>query len=150
IGVSRRDEESLRELGRNHGYGAGGLSVGSVDIAPGKRLLLPGDTIIPNNLTMPILRVITMLDWSGCCEPDRPHYPRGRSPPMPKTSSARLPAPTLYTGGDGRVQLISWGGAPAIACMATLSAELGYTTGPSACRMCPNSALRRRLGTNTT
>jgi hypothetical protein len=27
-----------------------------VDIAPGKRLLLPGDTIIPNNLTMPPMK----------------------------------------------------------------------------------------------
>jgi hypothetical protein len=24
-----------------------------VEIAPGKRLLLPGDTLVPNNLTMP-------------------------------------------------------------------------------------------------
>ena len=40
-------------MGRNHGDKAGGLSVGSVAIASGKRLLLPGDTIIPNNLTMP-------------------------------------------------------------------------------------------------
>ena len=31
----------------------GGLSIGSVAIASGKRLLLPGDTLIPNNLTMP-------------------------------------------------------------------------------------------------
>ena len=30
-----------------------GLSIGSVAIASGKRLLLPGDHIIPNNLTMP-------------------------------------------------------------------------------------------------
>jgi len=38
-----------------------------------------------------ILRVIKQLDWSGCCEPDRPHYPRGRAPSMPKTSSAVFP-----------------------------------------------------------
>ena len=31
----------------------GSLSIGSVAIASGKRLLLPGDTLIPNNLTMP-------------------------------------------------------------------------------------------------
>ncbi len=41
------------KLGRNNGYGAGRLSVGSVAIASGKCLLLPGDNIIPNNLTMP-------------------------------------------------------------------------------------------------
>ena len=38
-------------MGRNNGYGAGRLSVGSVEIAPGKCLLSPGDNIIPNNLT---------------------------------------------------------------------------------------------------
>src|SRR5215471_8680198 len=36
-----------------HGYGAGCLSVGSVVITPEMCLLLPGDTIIPNNLTKP-------------------------------------------------------------------------------------------------
>ena len=53
VGVPRRDAQPLRELGRNHGDKAGGLSVGSVAIASRKCLLLPGDTIIPNNLTMP-------------------------------------------------------------------------------------------------
>ena len=39
---------------------AGGLSVGSVTIASGKRLLLSGDPILPNNLTIPapVLRVV--------------------------------------------------------------------------------------------
>jgi hypothetical protein len=32
------------------------LSVGSVAIASGKCLLLPGDHLIPDNLTMPVLR----------------------------------------------------------------------------------------------
>src|SRR5207247_6776928 len=53
IGVPQRDEKPLRKLGRNNGYGAGRLSVGSVAVASGKCLLLPGDNIIPNNLTMP-------------------------------------------------------------------------------------------------
>jgi len=37
-------------LGGNHGYGAGRLSVGSVAIASGTCLLLPGDNIIPQQL----------------------------------------------------------------------------------------------------
>ena len=53
VGVSGGDAEPLRELGGNHGKQTGGLSVGSVASASGKRLLLPGDHIIPNNLTMP-------------------------------------------------------------------------------------------------
>src|SRR5437667_6556495 len=53
VGVPRRDAKTLRELGRNYQYGAGRLSVGSVEIASGKCLLLPGDNIVPNNLTMP-------------------------------------------------------------------------------------------------
>src|SRR5438309_11085930 len=51
--VPPRDEKPLRELGQHNGDKAGCLSVGSVAIASGKCLLLPGDTIIPNNLTMP-------------------------------------------------------------------------------------------------
>ena len=54
VGVPRREATPLRALGRNHGYEAGRLSAGSVEIAPGKCLLLPGDHIIPNNLTMPL------------------------------------------------------------------------------------------------
>src|SRR2546430_15854074 len=60
VGVPRRDEKPLRELGRNTGDKAGGLSVGSVTIASGKCLLLPGDHIIPNNLTMPFGRAVEM------------------------------------------------------------------------------------------
>src|SRR5262249_35270643 len=54
--ISRRVQghDPLRELGRNHGYGAGRLSVRSVAIVSGTCLLLPGDNIIPNNLTMPL------------------------------------------------------------------------------------------------
>jgi hypothetical protein len=44
-------------LGRNYRYGEGRLTVRSVEISSGKCLLLPGDKIIPNNLTMPILGV---------------------------------------------------------------------------------------------
>jgi len=40
-------------LGRNNGDKAGGLSIGLAEIASGKCLLLSGDHIIPNNLTMP-------------------------------------------------------------------------------------------------
>ena len=47
----REDAKPFRELGRNYRYGAGCLSVGSMEIASGKCLLLPGDNIIPNNLT---------------------------------------------------------------------------------------------------
>ena len=38
-------------MGGNNGDKAGRLKGGSVAIASGKCLLLPGDTIIPNNLT---------------------------------------------------------------------------------------------------
>jgi hypothetical protein len=38
---------------------AGRLNGGSVTIASGKYLLLPGDTIIPNNLTM----ACSTLNW---------------------------------------------------------------------------------------
>src|SRR5207248_11269474 len=58
--VPPRDAHPRRELGRHHGDTAGGLSVGSVAIAPGKRLLLPGDTLIPNNLTMPSLALLAL------------------------------------------------------------------------------------------
>ena len=40
-------------MGRHHGYGAGGLSAGSVKIEPKMRPLLSGDGISRNNLTMP-------------------------------------------------------------------------------------------------
>jgi hypothetical protein len=43
----------MRELDRNYGDKAGRLKGWSVAIASGKHLLWPGDTIIPNNLTMP-------------------------------------------------------------------------------------------------
>jgi hypothetical protein len=52
-GVSHRDAAALRELSGNHGDTAGRLKGGSVAITSGKYLLLPGDHIIPNNLTMP-------------------------------------------------------------------------------------------------
>src|SRR5262249_44315088 len=52
-GVPPRDAAAIRELGGNHGDKAGCLSVGSVPIASGKCFLLPGDNIIPNNLTIP-------------------------------------------------------------------------------------------------
>jgi hypothetical protein len=43
----------MRAWGGNHGDKAGRLKGRSVAIASGKYLLLPGDNIIPNNLTMP-------------------------------------------------------------------------------------------------
>ena len=52
-GVPERDGAAIRELGGNHGDKAGRLKGGSVAIASGKYLLLPGDDIISNNLTMP-------------------------------------------------------------------------------------------------
>src|SRR5262249_5443535 len=55
VGVPPSDAAALRELGCNHGDKAGRLSVGSVAIVSGKCLLWPGNTIIPNNLTMPLL-----------------------------------------------------------------------------------------------
>src|SRR5262249_17576236 len=51
--VPQRDAAAIRELGGNNGDKAGRLKGGSVAIAAGKYLLLPGDHIIPNNLTMP-------------------------------------------------------------------------------------------------
>ena len=54
IGVPRRDANPLRTLGRDHGDGAGRRSAGSAAMASEPCLLLPGDTIIPNNLTMPV------------------------------------------------------------------------------------------------
>ena len=61
IGVPRRDEKPLRELGRDNGVKAGSLSVGLAEMASGKCLLLPGDHIIPNNLTMPVKRRKVLL-----------------------------------------------------------------------------------------
>lgn len=54
VGVPRSEAQPLRALGRNDGYGAGRLRVGSVAIASGTCLLVPGDTLIPNNVTMPL------------------------------------------------------------------------------------------------
>jgi hypothetical protein len=68
IGVPRRDANPLRKLGRDHGDGAGRLSVGSVAVTSGKYLLWPSDTIIPNNVTMPGL------------EPRQRSAPRHRRP----------------------------------------------------------------------
>ena len=68
IGVLRSDANPLRTLGRDHGDGAGRLSVGSVAVASGKDLLWPSDTIIPNNVTMPGL------------EPRQRSAPRHRRP----------------------------------------------------------------------
>jgi hypothetical protein len=83
VGVPRRDEKPLRKLGRNNGYGAGRLSVGSVEIASGKCLLLPGDNIIPNNLTMP-------TPVSGTAAPDY-----GSTAAQP-TSCAGVGAPGVF------------------------------------------------------
>ena len=52
-GVPPRDAAAIRELGGNHGDEAGRLKGESVAIVSRKYLLLPGDTIIPNNLTIP-------------------------------------------------------------------------------------------------
>ena len=51
----------MRELGRHSRDGAGRLSVGSADLASGKCLVLPGDHIIPNNLTMPTGKVLVYV-----------------------------------------------------------------------------------------
>ena len=45
----------MRELGGNNGDKAGRLKGGSMAIMSGQYLLLPGDNIIPNNLTMPLM-----------------------------------------------------------------------------------------------
>ena len=49
-------------MGGNHGDKAGCLSVESVAIVSGKCPLLPGDNIIPNNLTMPLQALARQLD----------------------------------------------------------------------------------------
>src|SRR5262245_47572735 len=57
-GVPQRDEAAIRELGGNHGDKAGRLKGGSAAITSRKYLQLPGDTIIPNNLTMPLTQFL--------------------------------------------------------------------------------------------
>ena len=64
VTVPPRDAQPLRELGRHHGDKAGCLSVKSAEIASGQCLLLPGDTIIPNNLTRPCTRR-RLWQWRG-------------------------------------------------------------------------------------
>src|SRR5262249_15653949 len=79
----------LRELGGNNGYGAGRLSIGSADMASEKCLPLPGDTIIPNNSTIPATLT------SGACT-------------MPRRSQACLlgytPSPQQALQGDAAHQ----------------------------------------------
>jgi putative transposase len=50
--VPQRDTQSVRELGRDDGHEADGLSARSVGIEPRMRLLLSSDKIDPDKLTM--------------------------------------------------------------------------------------------------
>jgi len=76
VGVPRRDAKPLRELGRNDRDKAGGLSAGSVSIEPKVPLLLSGDGINPNNLTMPIGLSSAML--SSILSLDMSRHGKGR------------------------------------------------------------------------
>jgi hypothetical protein len=53
VGVSRRDEKPLRALDPNHGHRASGVRAELVGCQAEKCLLLPGDDISPEKLTMP-------------------------------------------------------------------------------------------------
>ena len=76
IGVPRSDAHPLRTLGRDHGDGAGRLSVGSVAVASGTSLLWPRDTILPHHVTMPGLE------------------PRQRAAPSSTLTKTRCPSPS--------------------------------------------------------
>ena len=58
-GVPQRDEAAIRELGGNNGD-SGPPTGRAVAITSGKYLRLPGDNIIPNNLTMPSYRLLLL------------------------------------------------------------------------------------------
>ncbi len=53
VGVSSRDEKSLRALGPHHGHRASSVRAELIGCQVEKCLLLPGDDISPNKLTMP-------------------------------------------------------------------------------------------------
>jgi hypothetical protein len=64
IRVSRRDEESIHELGRDDGHEANGIRARSADIEPQMRLLLSNDEISLNKLTKPF-RVLQEPNITG-------------------------------------------------------------------------------------
>jgi len=75
-----------------------------------------------------ILHVINKLNWSGCCEPDRPHYPRVGPLQWRKRPLPVCPLRLFIPEAAGRRRPISCGGVLAIACMDTLSVRSRYTT----------------------
>src|SRR5262245_24869045 len=66
VGVSKRDEKPLHALGPNHGHRASGVRAELVGCQAEKCLLLPGDDISPNKLTMPPVAIECVRNMRGC------------------------------------------------------------------------------------
>src|SRR5439155_8623371 len=97
----------------NNGDKAGGLKGGSVEITSGKHLLLPGDTIIPNNLTMPLqfLRLCLRFPTALAAEnlflrKQLALYQERRVAPRRATTATRLALTWLSAWFDWRQALV--------------------------------------------